>query len=357
VTDRDGNPSPPPLGHPGTPLLQQVRQASYDVSSTDWFRDARRIVGSPIVEVPARDVERRAGGLSTLAVADTTDVDAAALKRFAEQGGNVVLTDRALRLLPGITGLPAGSVRTSTSYVGYSDLDRGHPWTRGMYKRARQTFDPVGLGYPLLMERDQYWPCEPTCDESGTENSAPVTTVDRAEWERRGGTTVATADPPGGKAGGEGTARDKTSIGTLRVGKGRVVVLGAILPQPTERFDHWFGLDPYTVSIPGQQLLLHALRWDGGPPGATLGLPSSRRCVSRRSFRIRLRAPRGQRLRSARVSVAGRRARVLRGRRLRAVVDLRGLPAGRVTVRIRAVTTRGRRLSATRTYRTCARRK
>jgi hypothetical protein len=357
VTDRDGNPHPPPLGHPGTPLLQQVRQAAYDVSSTDWFRDARRIVKSPLVEVPADAVQQRAGGLSTIAVADTADVDAGPLKRFAEEGGNVVLTDSALRLLPAIAGLPAGSVRGGAAYLGYSDLDRKHPWTHGMYKRARQTFDPVGLGYPLLMERDQYWPCEPTCDESGTQNSAPIWTVDRAAWERRGGTTIGTADPPGGKAGGEGTKTDKTSVGTLKLGKGRVVILGAILPQPTERFDHWFGLDPYTVSIPGQQLLMNALRWEGGPGAASaLGLPSAKRCVSRRSFRIRVRAPRGQRLRSARVSVAGRRTRVLRGKRLRAVVDLRGLPAGRVVVRIRAVTTRGRRITATRTYRTCARR-
>jgi len=44
-------------------------------------------------------------------------------------------------------------------------------------------------------------------------------------------------------------------------------------------------------------------------------------------FRIRVRAPRGQRVSSAAVYVNGRRVRVLRGRRLRAVVDLRGLPA------------------------------
>jgi hypothetical protein len=357
VTDRDGNPSPPPLGHPGTPLLPQVGQAPYDVSNTDWFRDAQSIVQSPIVEVPAAEVGRRAAGLATLAVADTTDVDAAALRRFAEEGGNVVLTDGALQLLPAIAGLPGDSVRTNTAYVGYSDLDRGHPWTKGMYKRARQTFDPVGLGYPLLMERDQYWPCEPTCDESGTENSARIWTVDRKAWEERGGTTIATADPLGGKAYGEGTKRDKTSIGTLPLGKGRVAVLGAILPQPSESFDHWFGVDPYTVSIPGQQLLFHALRWEGGPPGASLGLPPvPTSCVSRRRFVIRLRAPRGQRLRSARVYVNGKRVRVFRrGGRLRAVVDLRGLPKRTVRVRVRGVTTRGRRVTETRTYRTCIR--
>jgi len=90
---------------------------------------------------------------------------------------------------------------------------------------------------------------------------------------------------------------------------------------------------------------------------AAVGVITSRaRCASRRHFRIRLRAPRGDRLRSARVYVNGRRVRVLRGRRLRAVIDLRGLPAGRVRVRVVARTRHGRRVSETRRYRTCAKR-
>ena len=54
---------------------------------------------------------------------------------------------------------------------------------------------------------------------------------------------------------------DKTIIGTLPLGKGRVVIFGGLLPQPTEAYPHWFGLDAYTISIPGQQLLLHGLTW------------------------------------------------------------------------------------------------
>src|SRR5438045_42522 len=54
-----------------------------------------------------------------------------------------------------------------------------------------------------------------------------------------------------------------------------------------------------------------------------------RSCVSRRSFRIRLRARKGDRLTSARVYVNGHRVAVLRGKRLRSRVDLRGLPKGR----------------------------
>jgi hypothetical protein len=83
-----------------------------------------------------------------------------------------------------------------------------------------------------------------------------------------------------------------------------------------------------------------------------LGLPSTKRCASRRHFLIRL--PRGK-LRSVVVSVNGKRARVLRGRRVRSRVDLRGLPAGRVTVTIRARTRAGRLIRQTRRYLTCAR--
>jgi hypothetical protein len=85
-----------------------------------------------------------------------------------------------------------------------------------------------------------------------------------------------------------------------------------------------------------------------------LGLPSPRRCVSRRSFRVHVLAPRGQRLRSAQVYVNGRRVRVLTGRRaLAAPVDLRGLRAGVVKVRLVVRTTSGRTYTRTRTYHTC----
>lgn len=83
--------------------------------------------------------------------------------------------------------------------------------------------------------------------------------------------------------------------------------------------------------------------------GPSLGLPSAKRCVSRRSFTIRL----SRRLRSATVYVAGRRVRTLRGRRLRAHVRLTGLPRGTYRVRVVGRTRGGRRVTSVRTYRTC----
>lgn len=91
-----------------------------------------------------------------------------------------------------------------------------------------------------------------------------------------------------------------------------------------------------------------------GAVAAQLGLPTRRACVSRRRFRIKLRQPRGERLASAEVLVAGKRVKAVRGARVTAPVDLRNLPKGSFAVEVRAVTASGKRLTETRRYRTCA---
>jgi hypothetical protein len=260
ITNKDGNPSPPPKGV-RSPLAGRLRQTPYDVANTDYFRDLRRVTPTPIKRLSPSDLGGKLG-VKSLVVADHTKADADRLKQFAKRGGNVVLTDKALRLLPGVLGVPKTSVLDHHAYVGYADLDFEHRWTKGLGPRARQMFDPVGLGYPLLMERDQYWPCSPECEKSVTKNSSPMWTVNREAWEAKGGTTIATADPPKSRKGEyEGQATDKTIIGTLPLGKGRLVIFGGVLPQPTEKFEHWFGLNAYTVSNTGQHLLMKGLTW------------------------------------------------------------------------------------------------
>jgi hypothetical protein len=85
----------------------------------------------------------------------------------------------------------------------------------------------------------------------------------------------------------------------------------------------------------------------------TVQLPSARTCRSRRDFSIRLRKPKRGRIKTARVYVNGKRVKTLRGRRVRARVNLRGLPRGRYTVRVVVTTTRGQRIVTKRRYRTC----
>jgi ABC-2 type transport system ATP-binding protein len=93
----------------------------------------------------------------------------------------------------------------------------------------------------------------------------------------------------------------------------------------------------------------------GGGGGGVL--PGSRRCLSRRSFVIRLHEPKRGRLKlkGTRVTVAGKRVKVFRKKgRVRARVNLKGR-AGQKKVRVKVVakTTRGKTLRDTRVYRTC----
>jgi hypothetical protein len=74
-------------------------------------------------------------------------------------------------------------------------------------------------------------------------------------------------------------------------------------------------------------------------------------CTSTRLVTLTL--PR--RMRSARVTYARRKATVTRrGGRLRARIDLRRVPAGRVTVRVRGRSASGKTLLQTRVVRKCA---
>jgi hypothetical protein len=87
---------------------------------------------------------------------------------------------------------------------------------------------------------------------------------------------------------------------------------------------------------------------------AAVGLPSPRRCLSRRAFTIHLRDPRNDPLREVVVRLAGKRLRTVRhGDVFASRVDLRGLPKGTFTVRISLTTVLGQRLAGARTYHTC----
>jgi hypothetical protein len=86
-------------------------------------------------------------------------------------------------------------------------------------------------------------------------------------------------------------------------------------------------------------------------------LPSARSCISRRHFRIRIHKVPGVTFVSAVVKLRGKRVKTLKGRRITAPIDLRGLPKGTYRVSITAKTSDGRSVSDARTYHTCASRR
>ncbi|MEA2460486.1 MAG: hypothetical protein QOH90_663, partial [Actinomycetota bacterium] len=282
VTDKDGNPVGVPAHFPDNPLVHQLHQTPYDVSNTDYFRDLKKVTGKPLTKVTPPELPSRLNQLDKFVVADSQVNDAGRLKAFVKKGGDLVLTDSALRMIPSLTKIDKKAVKKGFGYVGYADLDRSNPITHGLLATAWQTFAPTPIGYPLLMERDAYWNSGTNNEDAGTssptKNSAAIWTVDRDAWEDAGGVTIGTADPPKNrKSVTEGepkdvyencydycfakrmAAQDKTEIGTLKVGKGRIVIFGAMLPQPTEQFAHWFGLNAYSVSAAAQTMLLRVL--------------------------------------------------------------------------------------------------
>ncbi len=99
------------------------------------------------------------------------------------------------------------------------------------------------------------------------------------------------------------------------------------------------------------------------PPGAApkvatlLTLPSTRRCASRRKFTVRVRREIRGTVSRVQIFVNGKRVKSVTGRRIALPIDLRGLPKGKVKVRLRVELTDGRVATDTRTYRTCATKK
>jgi hypothetical protein len=91
----------------------------------------------------------------------------------------------------------------------------------------------------------------------------------------------------------------------------------------------------------------------GDALGDVLGLPPARNCVSRRKFTIHLRVPGGARVKSATIAINGKVKARVKGGKTRAPVNLRGLPRGKVKVKIATKATNGHTYKSTRTYRTC----
>jgi hypothetical protein len=222
---------------------------------------------------------------------------AAKLKAFVEGGGNLVLTDGALRLLPSLFGKIARTdVSRNISYVGQvafttkptdsqdADADGNtladplaknvaRPGARFNTGLRRQTFEPTPIGFSIQ-------------DATGGDASnSPQWIVNRQAFEAAGGRVVATG------TSGEGTLTSFVTVGELPLGKGVVRIAGALLPTPTQAFDHQEGLEPFAVTYTGYTLAENLTDWcrPGShcvdPKVAGAAGSGARACVASRGFR------------------------------------------------------------------------
>ncbi|MFN2525220.1 MAG: M14 family zinc carboxypeptidase [Actinomycetota bacterium] len=156
------------------------------------------------------------------------------LGEWVRAGGNLILTDAALTALADLKVIDREAIIVEKQYVGFVGefVDRSHPLNEGLRGVASQTYDTVPIGYAFGPEG----------------NNAPNWKVDRAAWEEAGGYTAGT------------NGDDQTIYGEVEVGQGRIRILGALLPDPTEKFYHPYGLQNYAVVYTGYTLLENMLK-------------------------------------------------------------------------------------------------
>ena len=93
-----------------------------------------------------------------------------------------------------------------------------------------------------------------------------------------------------------------------------------------------------------------------GGPKESLSLPSSKQCLSVRLFKIHLQEPKYDPFKTVSVTIKGYKHKIATARKgnyIVATINLKGLPKGAFTVKIKATTVLGHSLSANRTYHTC----
>jgi hypothetical protein len=175
-----------------------------------------------------------------------------ALRAYVEGGGNLVLTDGALRALPELTSIPAAAIGPQTVYAGQlafaispSQTTLSDPLARDIAQDGarfnsgmrRQTYEPTPLGFSIQ-------------DSNGADASfARQYDVDRDAFTQAGGRVAATSADSGARDAKPVYSR--VTLGEIRLGAGSVRIVGALLPQPTEAFDHTLGLEPYAVTYTG----------------------------------------------------------------------------------------------------------
>ncbi|MGH2455433.1 MAG: CARDB domain-containing protein [Candidatus Limnocylindria bacterium] len=176
------------------------------------------------------------------------------LRTYAERGGNLVLTDGAIRDLAYMGLVDRQFVNDFSVYAGYIGFTRdgvtstyhdplaanvNQPGAAEGPGFRHQSYEPVPIGYAIS-----------PADTDSQLAASPVWSVDQIEWERLGGRTAGT------------TTADQATLGELTVGDGVVRIIGALLPMPTDRYYHPFGLANYALTYTGYQVLLNALQWE-----------------------------------------------------------------------------------------------
>ncbi|MGI9017180.1 MAG: cell wall-binding repeat-containing protein [Euzebya sp.] len=221
-----------------------------------------RVAGSAHANFRDDDMSPNESGKNDLGSLGYTAQDlaqmTAAVDEFVRGGGNLVLTDDAIRAVEWLDYTSADSVRTREVYAGHVSFSVDgadtfdHPLAAGIDQPGaaegtnsrRQTTEPVPIGY--CVDSD-------TCGSD--EETQPQWYVARSDWEDAGGVALGGDDT-------DAASDTRTSLGELPMGNGLVRILGSFAPFPTTEWDHQFGLSSYGVTDAGFTLMNNLIQHD-----------------------------------------------------------------------------------------------
>jgi hypothetical protein len=191
------------------------------------------------------------------------------LRKWVNTGGNVVLTDEALKMLEEMKMIDAKTVDSSNHYAGYvnfATVKKENTYNDKLSKKIdqpgaaeggapgagdpppgandevhrRQTYEPVPLNLSIQSAG------------GGDANNSPVWWIPKAVYGKARGKQ---------RAVGSTGDKDHISYGEIKWGKGRIRFHGALLPMPTDKFDNPFGVANYGLTYAGYQMLQNLLTW------------------------------------------------------------------------------------------------
>lgn len=249
-------------------------QLPYKVTSMKFWKDLKKFSKPEVEGISETEIKKTSSWkkrYDTIVITNRVYDDLAGkLKSWVDkQDGNLVLLDKAVGMVDKM-GLVNGGVGVTNEYAGYINFETsqaedttgsyGHP--SGLAKdvnqpgsaeggqgetdeldenenHRHQTYEPVPLGIAIE-------------DGAGNDSpNSPVWYLESTEVQAANGEPV-------------GTTGDFTnvSLGQIKHKGGVVKWIGALLPDPSEKFDHPFGLNNHALTYSGYQLLHNALKYE-----------------------------------------------------------------------------------------------
>ncbi|HEV2906904.1 MAG TPA: hypothetical protein VGZ50_06285, partial [Actinomycetota bacterium] len=267
-------------------------QLPYSVTNMNFFEDLAPYTDpGQIVQVNVPDIlsgAARLDNFSSLVIADNpapglTDPSPELtlykdkLVNYVKRGGNLVLTDGALKLLGTMGFVNPSSIARNHFYAGfmafttngggndtYSDplaTDVNQPGAAEGPSHRHQTYEPVPLGFDIGSRQSCSGepPPPPPPGQTQTVNTctSPHWTVAQSGAGSWGSPLMGVNARTVGQ-----TNNGRTVLGELSLGCGRVRIAGSLLPMPVERYYHPFGLSNYALTYSGWQVFKNLVQWD-----------------------------------------------------------------------------------------------